>query len=489
MKFILAMKKRSILWVFLSLASMTMYGQKISKEKQQVINELDQQQQIYATTAMKIWKDPELGYQEVKSCGLLKDLLRNEGFQVEEGVAGLPTGFIASYGSGKPVVAILAEFDALPGVSQEAVPYRKEREDGTKSGHACGHHLFGTGGVAAAVEVKHWLSRTKHEGTVRVYGTPAEEGGAGKVYMARAGLFDDADAAIYWHPGTKNEIRVATNLAIASVKYRFKGIATHAAGAPERGRSALDAVESFDYMMNMMREHVPSDSRIHYVITHGGEAPNVVPAFAEVYYFIRNPRMQIVKDILARSVKAAEGAAMGTGTTMTYELTGGSFNILPNLELSKVMYENLKKVGGVNYSPEEREFAEKLMTTYSSDGLTPDMAAKVEPFVITEKAGNYSTDAGDVSWIVPLVSMSAATWPPGTPGHSWQAVAAGGTSMGVKGMIVAAKTVAMTAIDFFENPDIIKKAKEELEERRGKNFVYKPILGDREPALDYAGGN
>lgn len=463
------------------------FSQKVPKEKQKIIKALNEKQEAYGETAMQIWNLAEIGYQEEKSCVLLQDLLLKEGFKVEEGVAGLPTGFIASYGSGKPVVGILAEYDALPGVSQEAVPYRKEREDGNKAGHACGHHLFGTGAVAAAVEVKNWLKETGGKGTIRVYGTPAEEGGSGKVYMAREGLFDDVDVSMYWHAGNQNSVRVASNLAIASVKYRFKGISTHAAGAPERGRSALDGVESMNYMMNMMREHVPAESRIHYVITKGGEAPNVVPGFAEVYYFIRHPHMPVVKDILARSILAAEGAALGTGTTMEYEMTGGSFNILPNAVLAKAMHSNLKMVGGVDYTAEERDFAEKLMTTYNSEGLTPEMAAQVQPFVVSEIAGNYSTDAGDVSWIVPMISMSSATWPPGTPGHSWQAVASGGTSMGVKGMMVSAKTMAMTVIDIFKDPSIAVKAKAELEKRRGSNFVYKPILGDRAPALDYAG--
>ena len=462
-------------------------GQKLTKEDKQIIEELDKKEAQYAATAMEIWNHAEIGYQEYKSCVLLQDLLKKEGFAVEEGVAALPTGFIAAYGSGKPIISILAEYDALPGVSQEAVPYRKEREDGNKAGHACGHHLFGTGAVAAAVEVKDWLIKTGTQGTIRVYGTPAEEGGSGKVYMARDGLFDDVDVAMYWHAGNQNSVSGSSNLAIASVKFRFSGISTHAAGAPERGRSALDGVESMNYMMNLMREHVPSESRIHYVITKGGEAPNVVPAFAEVYYFMRHPDMPIVKDILSRAILAAEGAAQGTGTTVEYEMTGGSFNILPNTVLGKVMHANLVLVGGVDYTPEEYDFAEKLMTTYKSDGLTPEMAARVEPFVVSGKAGNYSTDAGDVSWIVPMISMSAATWPPGTPGHSWQAVAAGGTSMGIKGMTVSAKTMALTVIDIFNNPSIVDEAKAELEKRRGSDFEYVPILGDRAPALDYAG--
>lgn len=477
----------SLLLVLLALTSVM--AQKLSKEKKAIISTLDEKTSTYAACAMEIWNYAEIGYQEEKSSVRLQAMLEAEEFSMEVGVAGMPTGFIASYGSGKPVIAILAEYDALPGVSQEAVPFRKEREDGVTAGHACGHHLFGTGAVAAAVEVKNWLKSTGAQGTVRVYGTPAEEGGSGKVYMAREGFFNDVDISMYWHAGNDNSVRVATNLAIASVKFRFHGIATHAAGAPEKGRSALDGVESMNYMTNLMREHVPSESRIHYVITKGGEAPNVVPAFAEVYYFIRHPDMRVVKNILDRTIKAAEGAASGTETTMSYEMTGGSFNILPNRVLSQIMHDNLKMVGGVNYSPDERKFAEEIMTTFNATGLKPEMAAEVQPFVVTEIAGNYSTDAGDVSWITPLVSMSSATWPPGTPGHSWQAVAAGGTSMGVKGMMVSAKTMAMTVIDIFKDPSIVDKAKVELKERRGDDFVYEPMIGDRAPALDYAGQN
>ncbi|NQW26428.1 MAG: amidohydrolase [Flammeovirgaceae bacterium] len=483
------MKKLLILSLLIGFNSLTSNGQKIAKDKKEIIAALDSKEPIYANTALKIWEKAEIGYQEFESCVLLQDLLKADGFSIQTGVADIPTSFIASYGSGKPVISVLAEYDALPGVSQEAVPYLKEREDGNLSGHACGHHLFGTGAVAAAIEVKNWLLKTGHQGTIRVYGTPAEEGGSGKVYMAREGLFDDVDASLYWHPGNENSVRVASNLAIASVKFRFKGISTHAAGAPEKGRSALDGVEVMDYMMNMMREHVPSESRIHYVITKGGEAPNVVPANAEVYYFFRHPDMRTVKDILDRSILAAQGAALGTGTIMSYEMTGGSFNILPNAILSEVMHKNLTLVGGVTYTEEEHTFAEKIMTTYNSEDLLPEMASKVEPFVTSEIAGNYSTDAGDVSWIVPLVSMSAATWPPGTPGHSWQAVAAGGTTLGIKGMTVASKTMAMTIIDLFNDPTLIEKAKIELNRRRGDNFKYEPIIGDRAPALDYAGNH
>lgn len=457
---------------------------KISTEKQNIITELDQRTSEYGTMAQAIWEYAELGYKEVKSSKTLQDKLQEEGFQLRAGVAEMPTAFVASYGSGQPIIGILAEFDALPGLSQEAVPYRKEKE-GNSAGHACGHHLFGTGGAAAAIAIKNWLQATGTKGTIRLYGTPAEEGGSGKVYMTRAGLFDDTDAVMYWHAGGENVVRGNSNLAIVSAKFRFHGQAAHAAGAPHRGRSALDGVEAMNFMINMMREHVPAETRIHYVITKGGEAPNVVPAFAEVYYYVRHPDMPEVRAVFNRMVAAAEGAAKGTGTKMDYEITGGSFNLLPNEVLARVMHNNLEIVGGVQYNPEERAFAEKIIATYKSKDLKPEDASQIQPLRISKDAGNYSTDSGDVSWVAPLASMNAAAWPPGTGAHSWQAVAAGGTSIGTKGMMVAAKTLALTAIDIFKTPELTTKAKMELEKRRGKDFVYKALLGDRPPALDY----
>lgn len=459
-------------------------SKKISKEKQDIIDELEGKKDQYGSIAMKIWEHPELGYMEEESSKLLISQLEGAEFTVKKGVEGMPTAFVASFGSGEPVIGILAEFDALPGVSQAAVPVRQERA-GITAGHACGHHLFGTGAVAAAISVKNWLKKSGTSGTIRLYGTPAEEGGSGKVYMARGGLFDDTDAVMYWHAGSENSVRANSNLAIVSVKYRFHGISTHAAGAPFLGRSALDGVEAMNDMVNMMREHVTPETRIHYVISHGGEAPNVVPAFAEVYYFVRHPDMREVKSVLERINNAAKGAALGTETTMDFEITGGSFNLLPNETLAKVMHANLEIVGGVNYTDEEREFAIELMKSFRSEERRPEEASVVEPLDTSPQARNSSTDSGDVSWVTPLGTMSAATWPPGTPGHSWQAVAAGGNSMSIKGMMVAAKTLALSAVDLFNNPSELEKAKAELEKRRGANFKYVPLIGDRDPALDY----
>ena len=453
--------------------------------KPDVLQRIDASKAVYDEIALKIWNYAEVGYQEVKSSGLLQDQLRREGFQVEAGVAGIPTAFVATFGSGSPVIGVLAEFDALPGISQEAVPEKKDRP-GSTAGHACGHHLFGTGSVQAAVAVKDWLRATGGKGTIRVYGSPAEEGGSGKVYLVRAGLFNDVDAVVHWHASDRNTVTMMPSLANRSGKFRFHGVASHAAASPERGRSALDGVEAMDHMVNMLREHVPETTRIHYVITHGGEAPNVVPAFAEVYYYVRSPSREVVSDVWARVEQAATGAALGTGTKVDWEITGGVHELLPNEVLGRVMQQSLEAVGGVTYTPEERAFALKIGQTVYGRAPAPETAALIQPFNPNPpREGGGSTDVGDVSWTVPTVGIRIATWAPGTPSHSWQAVACGGTSLGLKGMNVAAKTMAGALIDYFTRPDVIAQAKAELNKRRGSDFKYRALLGDRPPALNY----
>ena len=460
-------------------------GSYMDANTQLAIQNIEQKGDAYRAIAKQIWSYAELGYQEEKSSTLLKTTLEKEGFKIESGVAEIPTAFVASYGSGSPVIAILGEYDALPGVSQEAVPERKAVVEGG-AGHACGHHLFGTGSAAAAIATKSWLEKSSKSGTIRFYGTPAEEGGAGKVYMVRAGLFDDVDAVLHWHPSSGNGASAASSLANKSAKFRFRGIASHAAASPQNGRSALDGVEAMNHMINLMREHVLPDSRIHYVITSGGEAPNVVPEFAEVFYYCRHPEMQIVRENFERLVKAAEGAAMGTGTTMDYEVIHGLYNVLPNETLSEIMYKNLKRIGGVQYNEIETAFATKIVESYKFEKKLPlETAAQIAPYEVINKGRGGSTDVGDVSWAVPTAGMGAATWVPGTSAHSWQAVAAGGMSIGHKGMMVAAKTMTLTAIDIFNDPSITQKAKTELNRKRGNNFVYESLLGDRKPPLDY----
>jgi aminobenzoyl-glutamate utilization protein B len=439
-----------------------------------------------AEIAKSIWDWAEVGYQETKSSGLLQQELKAAGFQVEAGVAAIPTAFVASAGSGKPVIGILAEFDALPGINQDAVPDRQPIA-GKNSGHACGHHLFGTASVSAGIAIADWLKKSGTPGTIRVYGTPAEEGGSGKVYMVRAGLFNDVDAVLHWHASDVNFAGIDKALSNKSAKFRFRGLSAHASGAPDKGRSALDGVEAMDYMANLMREHIPSDSRMHYVITSGGSAPNVVPDFAEVYYYVRHMDAKTVQEIFDRLVKISEGAALGTGTTVEHEIIGGTHNLLANETLGRVMNEKLNEIGGFAYSPEEQAFAEKIYATLISPSVELASHEQVQAWDF-ERPGLGSTDVGDVSWTVPTVGLRTATWVPGTPAHSWQATAAGGMSIGFKGMNVASQTLALTGKELFTRPELIANAKAEFDKRRGPDFKYQPLLGDRAPALDYRKG-
>ena len=459
--------------------STVVFGQKVKINAQKNI---DGQMAEYTSMAMKIWNWAEVGYQEENSSELLKSKLEGEGFSIESGVAGIPTAFVASYGTGSPIIAVLGEYDALPGLSQQAVPTKSPVIEGG-AGHACGHHLFGVASAAAAIEMKNWLVSSGKSGTVRFYGTPAEEGGSGKVYMVREGLFDDVDAVIQWHPGSVNSASPGTTLANKTGKFRFYGVASHAAGAPERGRSALDAVEAMNHMVNMMREHTTEGTRIHYVITEGGKAPNVVPDYAEAYYYVRHKNNDEVKSLWNRLENAAKGAALGTDTEVKIEVIGGVYGLLPNMALGKIMHKNLELVGGYEIESSEMSFAQEISSSLGKSALPLEFTNKVLPFQLRE--GKASTDVGDVSWTVPTVGLSAATWVPGTSAHSWQAVAAGGTSLGAKGMAIAAKTMALTGIELMQDSKALEEAKKEFDKVRGPNFKYEAMLGDRKPALDY----
>ncbi|MBT4518429.1 MAG: amidohydrolase [Halieaceae bacterium] len=451
-------------------------------DREPIIDFLENNAQQYAGLARALWDKAELGYLERESSALLQETLKQEGFLIESSVAGIPTAFVATYGSGKPVIAVLAEFDALPGISQSAEPFR-QIPAGKTTGHACGHHLFGAGSVAAAVAVKRWMEESKTGGTLKLFGTPAEEGGSGKVYMVRAGLFAEVDTVLHWHPADRNMANPVTSLANRSAKFRFYGNSSHAAVSPERGRSALDGVEAMNFMTNMMREHVPQQTRIHYVITDGGSAPNVVPDFAEVFYYVRHPSAKTLKQIWGRVVAAAEGAAAGTGTRLEAEIIHGNHSLLPNEVLAEAMHANLSALGGVQYSPAERDYAHKITATL---GLEADLSGQeevVQPLELTQGMG--STDVGDVSWQVPTTGLRTATWVPGTSPHSWQAIAAGGMSIGAKGMHLAAMTLALTLADLFEKPELLVRARQEFDRRRGPNFQYQALLGDRTPPLDY----
>jgi aminobenzoyl-glutamate utilization protein B len=423
----------------------------------------------YARIAQQIWEFAELGYQEHRSSALLQRTLADAGFTVRADVAGMPTAFVAAYGTGRPVIAILGEFDALPGLSQAGGEAARNPVTAGGAGHACGHNLLGTASAAAAIAVRDWLAASGRPGTIRYYGSPAEEGGGGKVYMVRAGLFDDVDAAIGWHPSDANSADAASTLATIAATFRFTGTASHAAVAPDRGRSALDGLEAFDYMLNLMREHVPQETRIHYVIKKGGVASNIVPDVAEGEYQARHPDMRVLQGIWDRILKAADGAALGTGTTVEHHVTMSYWNVLPNETLTAVQHRRLAEVGGVQYSAEEQAFAERIRATLISPTTPMGSQAAVRPMKVGT-VGTASTDLGDVSWVVPTVEVDAATFVPGVAPHTWQATACAGSSIGTKGMLVAAKAMALAAGD--------------LVRRRGPGYAYTSLAPER-PPLDY----
>ena len=428
----------------------------------------------------------ELGYQEYKSSALLISHLEEHGFTVEKGVADIPTAFVASYGSGRPVIGIMAEYDALPGLSQDTVAYKKPLVEGGH-GHGCGHNMLGTASVAGAVAIAQWLAQG-HEGTVKLFGCPAEEGGGGKNFMVRDGVFQGLDACLNWHPSSHNKVSLGPGLASLNVMFTFRGKSAHAAGMPWAGRSALDAVEAFDYMVNLMREHISPDARVHYVINNGGEAPNVVPDFAQVNYYIRHPEVKEMLSILERIKAAAEGAAMGTGTQMEMEILNGNYPILFNRTLCEVVLRNLIAVGPVRLDARERAFMEELLRNSNLDPALMDDFEKVDPVLGEPRKGGGSSDVGSVSLVAPVNRLLVACAMPRNPGHCWQQAAVGGTTIGTKAVINVAKVFYKTAVELYSDPALVKKIWDEFEAARGKDFVYKPLMGDRKAPLHYRDG-
>lgn len=432
--------------------------------------------------SQKIWLAAEPGYQEFASSAFLADTAEAAGLKVTREVAGIPTAFVAEFGSGKPVIGILGEFDALPGLSQQAEPEPLSRNDGNSYGHGCGHHLFGPASLSATIAIAEQIKAGTITGTVRFYGCPAEEGGSAKVFMVQAGLFDGCDAVLHWHPSNRTSAGDRSSLARIAVKFQFRGQTAHAAGSPEQGRSALDAVELTSHAAELMREHTPDQTRIHHVITSGGNAPNVVPAFAEIYYYIRHPEAKFLKPLYARLELCAQAGALATETKLTIRYEGGIREILPNQTLSNMAKKRLRELNDISYTEEERKFAARLQQ-HLTDAPSLDSLKGVED--VDGTIGKGSTDVGDVSWVVPTTGFTTACWVPGTPAHSWQAVAAGGTSIGEKGLHLAARTLATTAVDMFRSPELLHQAAEEFKKRRGTE-TYEPLLQPgQKPPLDY----
>ncbi len=461
---------------------------------------LQQRRDEFTELSDDIWRYAEVGLQEHKSAEAQADYLRRAGFAVEMGVADMPSAFVASYGSGEPVIAFLGEYDALPGTSQKTVPWQEPLEKDAP-GHSCGHNLLGTASMAAAIAAAQAMDEEGVEGTVRYYGCPAEETLVGKVFMVKDGLMEDVDAALCWHPAPVNAVRLGSSSAMNSVKFRFYGRSSHAAGAPELGRSALDAVELMNVGVNYLREHVIEEARMHYVITDGGGEPNVVPPEAEVWYYVRAPERREVEEIYDRVVKIAEGAALMTETELEIEFLSGCYHKLTNRSIAGLIWKHMQEVGAPQFSSEEQEFARQLTDNLppgqrerairkiaeeyevdlSEDYLHDELLPPKEP---EGRSGGGSTDVADVSWVTPTAECSTACAVLGAAGHSWQLTATTGMSIGHKGMLTAAEVLGRTGWELLTDEDALEAAKEEFAEATAEEPYRSPIPEGIDPPHD-----
>ena len=453
-----------------------------------VLNYLSENENVLISLSKDIWGHPQLALEETYASKLIAGQLEEAGFAVKKGVAQIPTAFVASWGEGKPIIGILGEYDALPGLSQKVSTKKEPIEEGA-AGHGCGHNLLGVGSLGAALAVKEEMKKDRIKGTIRYYGCPAEETLIGKVFMAQAGVFDDIDAAICWHPMHINAIRSCSFLALNSFKLNFHGVSTHAAVAPEMGRSALDGVVLTDVGVNYLREHIIQEARIHCVITNGGLAPNVVPSYAQVWYYVRAPHRDQVDEIYSRILDIAKGAALMSGTTCDVEFIGGCYDVIPNDVIGRIMLEKLERIGAPRFTEEEKTFAKQLQATLSpsavesalrNSGLTKEeigepLCDKILDRVDSLAKGRTrpaSTDVGDVSYVTPTGQFATCCVPLGVALHSWQSTASVGSTIGFKGMMLAAKTLALTGLDLVTRPDVLRAAHNEFKKTtRGKKYV------------------
>jgi aminobenzoyl-glutamate utilization protein B len=447
----------------------------------------------------KVWEFAELGLVEFKSSALLTGELEKHGFKVERGIAGMPTAFVASHGKGKPVIGLLGEYDALPGLSQKNVAHEEPLEAG-KPGHGCGHNIYGASAVGAAVAVKKAMEKSKLRGTIKIFGCPAEENYSGKVYMVRDGCFNGVDAVLGHHPSSMNAASLRSSLAIVSARFHFYGKAAHAGGAPEQGRSALDAVELMNVGVNFLREHVIQDARIHYIVEKGGFQPNIVPPYARSWYYVRAPERHEVEFIYDWIVDIAKGAAMMTRTELKIEVEAGLYNLMPNKTVAEAIVKNMREVGLPKYTRAELDFAAQIAKTIPHEEKVAALKKTKRPG--WEKLVNKllddeipdpwgdgdfmhgSTDVGDVSWQMPTVEFDTATWVLGTPGHSWQNVTQSKSGLGHKSLLFSAKVMAGTALDLLANEKLVLKAKEEFKMRMGDKKYKSPLAPDDKPPLD-----
>jgi aminobenzoyl-glutamate utilization protein B len=465
--------------------------------KQHLYDQIEDERTNLFALAEELWETPELGLHETEAVDTLTEYLKDNGFELELGVGGMPTAFVARYGEGEPCIGILGEYDALPGMSQRVAVERDPVDEDTP-GHGCGHNLFGVACLGGAIAIKRAIEHGKVDGAVVYYGCPAEETLVGKVFMARAGVFDNLDAAVTWHPNDLTTPERASSLALDSVRYTFEGKSAHAAASPEAGRSALDAVQLLNTSVEYMREHVDESVRIHYVIVDGGDAPNVVPASATVWYYVRAPGRGQVERVTDWLDDIAKGAALMTQTDVVKRMVTGCYDFLPNQTVTDVLWENIQALGSIDYDESNQAFASDLQETIDEEHIESRLedisksqrdaacgqALYTEPISDTDNDLNSaSTDVGDVSWITPTGQFRAATWTLGTPAHSWQAVAANG-DFGKEGMVYAAKVIAASVHDLFTDEQTLTDARTEFQETAGSGAYECPLPADAEPPFD-----
>lgn len=478
------MKKTSILFLFSIGMIFGTSAQDIGGTKKDIVKSVEKHKANLIKLSDEIWALAETAFEEDRSAKLLADYAEQQGFKVDRGVAGMPTAFVATYGSGSPVISVLGEFDALPGISQKAEPTKQPLNEGA-AGHGCGHNLFGAGSLGAAIAVKELIASGKIKGTIKFFGTPSEEKYFGKIWMVRAGLWDDVDVNISWHPSASIEADVQSSLALVDFKIEFFGQAAHASGDPWNGRSASDALELYTTGINYYREHVKPTVRMHYHIQDGGQVVNVVPDYSRLWMRVRDTKRSGMMPVYEQAMKMAEGAAIMANVDYKVSLISGIYEVLVNRAGGEIMQKNLELLGPIEYTPEEEAFGKKIQEATGKEQVGMD--SKIKPLEATkEHPGGGSTDVGDVSWNVANINLGVTTAPKDTPWHSWAVVACGGMSIGHKGMTYASKAMAMTMVDLFENPDLVEKVKAEYKERKGDE-VYEAIVPEGPPPINNKG--
>ncbi|HKY31548.1 MAG TPA: amidohydrolase [Candidatus Polarisedimenticolia bacterium] len=446
--------------------------------KKKAIASIDARRPELIELSDKVWEFAETALKETRSAALLADYAERQGFTVDRAVAGMPTAFVAVYGQGEPVIGILGEYDALPGLSQKAQPAKEARLVGAP-GHGCGHNMFGAASLGAAIAVKELIESGAIKGTIKFFGTPAEEAVGGKVYMAREGLFQGIDVVVAWHPDTKTRADLTSGQALVDLSVEFKGKSAHAAFDPWNGRSAVDAMELFTHGINMLREHVRPSVRMHYVIQKGGDVPNVIPEEARLWLWVRDWERRGVESVLERVRDIAAGAGMMAGAEARITIQGGDYELLINQRGARLIHENLSWLGPIQYTDEEQQFARSLQTAAGVEPAGVD--GSVHPLEGQEPEGG-STDVGDVSWLVPTLHMSVVTAPSNVPWHAWPVVASGGMSIGHKGMTHAAKAMASIMVELFQEAGVRQEIRSEFQDKT-RGFLYKPFIPDGPPVL------